>query len=370
LTYGLELTDISKRYDTAEVLKGISLAVESGSLLVLLGPSGSGKSTLLRIIAGLIPPDRGRVTIAGENVTEVSPADRGVAMVFQSYALFPHLSVYDNLAFGLQARNVPKSVIDKKVRGVAKKLRLIDLLNRYPREASGGERQRVALGRAMLREPAVFLMDEPLSNLDTQLRHQMRTQILKVHAELSSTMVYVTHDQQEALSMGDLVGVLNEGRLEQIGTAREIYERPATLFVARFVGDPMMNTLPIGKISATHLTWKGHDTPLASKNKNVWEQAAGKRLLLGIRAENISIEGSRWATGVKPDNTIPATVQRVELAGDQQFVTLEVEDTRLVTRCEPELPIKSGERVEVWFDATRQHIFDADSGRTLTGENV
>ena len=368
MTCGLELTNISKRYGTAEILKEISLAVETGKLLVLLGPSGSGKSTLLRIIAGLISPDTGAVTIAGENVTNVSPAKRGVAMVFQSYALFPHLSVYDNLAFGLQARNIYKKIIDMRVRKAAESLRLSDLLKRYPREVSGGERQRVALGRAMLREPTVFLMDEPLSNLDAQLRHQMRAEILKLHADLSSTMVYVTHDQQEALSMGDVIGVLNEGRLEQMGTAREIYYRPETLFAARFVGNPMMNILPVENISATDLTWKGHKMALAPKNKGIEQKAAGKPLLVGLRAENISIFGSRWTTGDKPNETVHGNVQRIELAGDQQFVTLDIDGTQLVTRCEPELRITKGDRLEVWFDADAQHIFDADSGRALTGE--
>lgn len=366
MNYGLELKNITKRYESAAVLQNISLQVEAGELLVLLGPSGSGKSTLLRVIAGLIPADEGKVIIKDRDVSDIAPANRDVAMVFQSYALFPHLTIYDNLAFGLQARKVAKKLIDEKVSQVAAALRLELLLRRFPREVSGGERQRVALGRALLREPSVFLMDEPLSNLDAQLRSQMRVEILKLHEQLESTMVYVTHDQLEALSMGDKVGVLNDGRLEQIGTAREIYRHPRNLFVARFIGNPMMNTVSIDEVSESNIFWRGHAAPIAAQHRAALKNAGTKKLLLGIRAEHISIEGSRWAVGATPQNLLSAVIQRVELAGDQQFLTLDVDGVLLTARCEPDLSVTAGQTIRLWFDSEELHIFDAESGESLT----
>lgn len=368
---GLELKGISKKYGETAVLKDISLSVEPGELLVLLGPSGSGKSTLLRVIAGLVDADEGSVSINGTDVTDITPAERGVAMVFQSYALFPHLTIFDNLAFGLQSRRVPGQEIANKVAKVAKGLRLTDLLERYPREISGGERQRVALGRALLREPAMFLMDEPLSNLDTQLRSKMRVQILKLHEEIESTMVYVTHDQLEALSMGDKIGVLRKGRLEQLGTADEIYNSPKNIFVARFIGNPMMNTITIDEIDGNSLVWKGNSTPVAVRYLSAVQKRADSKVLLGVRAEHICLEGSRWASAATPVDLIASTVQRVELAGDQKFITLDADGIKLTTRCEPDLTIRNGDEVRFWFDAEQLHIFDAENGRSLwTEENV
>ena len=365
---GLELKAISKKYGDTAVLRNISLSVEPGKLLVLLGPSGSGKSTLLRVIAGLIDADGGSVSINGVDVTDVAPAKRGVAMVFQSYALFPHLTIFDNLAFGLQSRRVPRSEIEAKVAKVAKGLRLTDLLMRYPREISGGERQRVALGRALLREPAMFLMDEPLSNLDTQLRSKMRVQILKLHEEIESTMVYVTHDQLEALSMGDMIGVLRKGRLEQLGTADEIYNNPRNLFVARFIGNPMMNTIAVDEVKGISLIWKGHSTPIAARYTSPVNKCIDAKLLLGVRAEHICLEGSRWATGEPPEDLAAATVKRVELAGDQKFITLDADGIKLTTRCEPDRMIGTGDSVRFWFDAEQLHIFNAENGRSLLVE--
>lgn len=368
---GLELKGISKKYGDTAVLKNISLSVEAGELLVLLGPSGSGKTTLLRVIAGLVDADEGSVYINGSDVTDVAPAERGVAMVFQSYALFPHLTIFDNLAFGLQSRRVAGQEIATKVAKVAKGLRLTELLQRYPREISGGERQRVALGRALLREPAMFLMDEPLSNLDTQLRSKMRVQILKLHEQIESTMVYVTHDQLEALSMGDKIGVLRKGRLEQLGTADEIYNSPRNLFVARFIGNPMMNTIAIDEIKGCSLIWKGNSTPIAGRYLDSVKDRMDAKVLLGVRAEHICLEGSRWASVAAPTELVGATVQRVELAGDQKFITLDADGIKLTTRCEPDLTIRNGDEVRFWFDAEQLHIFDAENGRSLlTEENV
>lgn len=286
-------------------------------------------------------------------------------MVFQSYALFPHLTVFNNLAFGLQSRRIPKDQIEEKVSKVATALRLSELLKRYPREVSGGERQRVALGRALLREPSVFLMDEPLSNLDAQLRVQMRLEILRLHEHIESTMIYVTHDQLEALSMGDKVGVLRDGRLEQIGTPREIYRHPRTLFVAQFIGNPMMNTVPIDEVSRSHIIWRGHETPIAPHQQTALQTAAGRKLLLGVRSEHISIEGSRWTVGTPPNSLLSAVIERVELAGDQQFLTLDIDGVRLTARCEPDLNVATGNSLGIWFDSKQLHIFDEESGEAL-----
>ena len=366
MTAGLELKGVSKSYGTAQVLHDISLKVESGELLVLLGPSGSGKSTLLRVISGLIPSDTGEIFINGENVTEVNPARRGVAMVFQSYALFPHLTVYDNLAFGLQSRRVARAEIDAKVAKVATGLRLTKLLARFPREVSGGERQRVALGRAMLREPDVFLMDEPLSNLDTQLRTKMRSEILRLHEELASTMVYVTHDQLEALSMGDRIGILRKGRLEQIGTAQEVYQNPRNLFVARFIGTPMMNTIHLTEANGDRIVWNGNSTATPKKNRGLLATGYDGKLLLGVRAEHICVVGSRWAIGDAPSELLSGTIRRIELAGDQQFVTIEAGEVTLTARVEPDLLLENGGEIKFWFDTEQLHIFDAESGESLS----
>jgi len=362
LTAGLELKGISKSYGTTKVLHDISLTVEAGELLVLLGPSGSGKSTLLRVIAGLIASDSGEISINGENVNDLDPAKRGVAMVFQSYALFPHLTIFDNLAFGLQSRRVPRLEIETKVAKVAKGLRLTKLLARFPREVSGGERQRVALGRAMLREPDIFLMDEPLSNLDTQLRTKMRTQILNLHEELASTMVYVTHDQLEALSMGDKIGILRKGRLEQLGTAHEIYRNPRNLFVARFIGTPMMNTIHLIDANGDRIAWNDNSTPTPQKNRASLANGYEGKLLLGVRAEHICVEGSRWAIGDTPNDLLSGTIRRIELAGDQQFVTIEAGEVTLTARVEPDLVLENGGEIRFWFDTEQLHIFDAESG--------
>ena len=371
MSLGLELRNIIKKYGNSAVLQNISLQVEPGELLVLLGPSGSGKSTLLRVIAGLISADSGEVLINGKDVTHMEPAERGVAMVFQSYALFPHFTVFDNLAFGMQSRRVPRDLIDQRVLEVADALRLNELLTRYPREVSGGERQRVALGRALLREPSVFLMDEPLSNLDAQLRSKMRLEILRMHDQIESTMVYVTHDQLEALSMGDKVGILHEGRLEQIGTARDIYRNPRTLFVAQFIGTPMMNIVPIDEITESHIFWRGHGTRISEPQRAALDDARAKKmlLLLGIRPEHISIKGSRWARGAAPDSMMTAVVDRVELAGDQQFLTIRVDGVELTARCEPDLAVAAGEGLNIWFDPDELHIFDEETGEALAEED-
>lgn len=240
----VQLSDVRKFYGTLEVIKGIELTVNAGELVVFVGPSGCGKSTLLRMIAGLEDVDYGRIEIAGKDVTEAPPAQRGVAMVFQNYALYPHMTAYDNLAYGLRRAGLARDAVDQRVQETAALLQISELLPRKPKAMSGGQRQRVAIGRAIVRKPEVFLFDEPLSNLDASLRVEMRSQIARLHQELAATMIFVTHDQVEAMTLADRIVVLNAGRVEQIGTPREVYHSPANLFVAGFIGSPAMNLLP------------------------------------------------------------------------------------------------------------------------------
>src|SRR5687767_8747663 len=235
---------LGKSYGAVEVLKDVSLTVDNGSFVVLVGPSGCGKTTLLRMIAGLEPVTSGTMTIGGRSIANLPPAQRGIAMVFQSYALYPHMDVYGNMAFGLRFAGVGKAEIDRRVTEAARILQLEDLFKRKPRELSGGQRQRVAVGRAIVRQPQVFLFDEPLSNLDAKLRVQMRREIARLHRELGATMIYVTHDQVEAMTLGDRIGVLNEGHVQQIDTPLALYERPRNRFVAGFIGSPAMNFVP------------------------------------------------------------------------------------------------------------------------------
>ena len=240
----VRLKGVRKLYGAVEVIKGIDLDVEDGELVVFVGPSGCGKSTLLRMIAGLEDVDYGAVEIVGRDVTEAPPAQRGVAMVFQNYALYPHMTAFDNLAYGLRRAGVPRDEVRRRVEATAAMLQISELLPRKPKAMSGGQRQRVAIGRAIIRNPQVFLFDEPLSNLDAALRVEMRSQIARLHHELKATMIFVTHDQVEAMTLADRIVVLNAGRIEQIGTPREVYHAPANLFVAGFIGSPAMNLLP------------------------------------------------------------------------------------------------------------------------------
>jgi multiple sugar transport system ATP-binding protein len=363
--FGLEVEGVSKRYGDTPIIDSVSFTVPEGELLVLVGPSGSGKSTLLRLIAGLVQHDSGEIRIGGRDVGRLPPARRETALVFQSYALFPHMTIAENLSFGMRARGVARGQSDARVTEVAAALGLEALLARYPRELSGGERQRVALGRAMLREPALFLMDEPLSNLDAQLRVQTRGEIVRLHSRLKTTTLYVTHDQSEALSMGDRIGVLNRGRLEQVGTPTEVYHHPRSLFVARFIGTPAMNTLTVTALPPDQVEWNGHRIPVPRS----LQPAVGPRqaLVLGVRPEHVSVQGSDWARGAPPGEPIDATVDLVEPAGDQTFLELEVRGSLLVTRVEPYSRIRRGDRITVWFHTASVHLFDPRSELAVVG---
>ncbi|MCX8227836.1 MAG: sn-glycerol-3-phosphate import ATP-binding protein UgpC [Sulfitobacter sp.] len=293
----VELSNIKKRFGSTEVIHGVSAAIEDGEFIVIVGPSGCGKSTLLRMVAGLESVSEGEIKIDGKRVNELEPMDRDIAMVFQNYALYPHMSVRENMGYGLKIAKLPKAEIDAKVQAAAKLLQLEEYLDRRPRDLSGGQRQRVAMGRAIVREPAVFLFDEPLSNLDAKLRVQMRLEIRDLQSRLGITSLYVTHDQVEAMTMADRMIVMNAGRAEQIGTPLEVYERPQTLFAAQFIGSPSMNVLD-GEISAEGLTIGGAKVPTRLKRTG--------RVTVGIRPEHIVSD---------PDGPLSMTVQMGEPLG-------------------------------------------------------
>jgi ABC-type sugar transport system ATPase subunit len=325
-------------------------------LLVLVGPSGSGKTTALRIAAGLESPSEGTVWIGGRDVTPLEPSERDVSMVFQSYALFPHLTVRDNVGFGLRARGVRGVDLERRVVASAALAGCAALLDRRPQELSGGERQRVALARALVREPALFLLDEPLSNLDAQLRTETRAELKALHARVGGTMLYVTHDQVEALTLGDRLAVLDDGSLQQVGTPDELYARPANRFVGRFLGTPAMNVLPAqredGRLVAGPLAV---DVP--------WLSAPpGQALELGVRPEHLDITGEE--AGPR------ARVRVVEMAGSESFVHLDVEGTDLVARVPSERRPAPGDTVAARVQPGMAHVFDAESGGALRPDAV
>jgi ABC-type sugar transport system ATPase subunit len=328
----LRFEGVTARYGDVVALDALDLRADPGELLVLVGPSGSGKSTALRILAGLEQPSAGSVFIADRDVTKVAPHRRGVAMVFQDYALYPHLTVEQNLAFGLRVRR--EDGIAQRVRAVAEQVGLHELLGRYPDQLSGGQQQRVALARAMVREPVAYLMDEPLSNLDAQLRLTTRAEIVELHRRLGTTTVYVTHDQAEAMTMGDRVAVLNNGRLQQVAPPQQIYDAPANRFVAGFLGSPPMNFADGG---------------------GIFGGAAGT--VVGVRPEDLHID----TTG-----EITMTVTVVESLGSET-VLAGVDDGggRLTVRTAPRAPHAAGERLQLRVDPARRHVFAADSGRRL-----
>jgi lactose/L-arabinose transport system ATP-binding protein len=299
----VQLRNIVKQFGKTEVIHGISLEVEDGSLVVFVGPSGCGKSTLLRIIAGLEPMTEGEVWIGGRNVNDVDPAQRGIAMVFQSYALYPHMSVEENMGFGLRMAGRPKQEIRARVARAAEILQLTSYLRRRPKELSGGQRQRVAIGRAIVREPDVFLFDEPLSNLDAELRVQIRIELSKLHSSLQATMIYVTHDQLEAMTLADTIIVLNEGRIEQIGSPMQLYSQPANLFVAGFIGSPKMNFLQVGirHLSQSRAVIQSQDFFTGDVDLTVTNPESarvGETVMFGVRPEHLRIVPKGQGKGI------------------------------------------------------------------------
>jgi multiple sugar transport system ATP-binding protein len=352
------LQQVVKRYGDVQVIHGIDLNIDPGEFTVFVGPSGCGKSTLLRMIAGLEPISGGDMLIDGERMNEVPAAKRGIAMVFQSYALYPHMSVYQNLAFGLETAKMPKPEIEKRVQRAAEILRIEPLLKRKPRQLSGGQRQRVAIGRAIVREPRIFLFDEPLSNLDAELRVQMRVEIAKLHQDLGNTMIYVTHDQVEAMTMADKIVVLQGGVIEQVGAPLDLYNTPRNKFVAGFIGSPKMNFLDgvVGGSSASESRLKaaGSDIVVNRSLGNV-----GDRVTFGVRPEHIGItEGS----GVP---LAEVKVDLVEQLGGQTMLYTTTADGQAMTiAVDGQRTLAPGAMLTTYVDPAKYHVFGAD-GRAL-----
>jgi sn-glycerol 3-phosphate transport system ATP-binding protein len=354
----LHLQEVTKRYGQDTVIHGVSVCLNPGEFVVIVGPSGCGKSTLLRMIAGLEEISSGTIAIAGRVVNRLEPRDRNIAMVFQNYALYPHMSVFENMAYGLRIAGLSKTEIRTRVDEVARMLELETLLARKPRQLSGGQRQRVAMGRAIVRDPAVFLFDEPLSNLDAKLRVQMRLEIKQLHRKLQVTSVYVTHDQVEAMTLADRLLVMNQGVIEQIGTPIEIYQYPQTLFVARFIGSPAMNLLQ-GRISADGTLVElpgGERLPLAQPLR----RSAGQSVTIGIRPEHFLPAGSTaW--------TVQLVVDVVEHLGADTLLYghFGTHPTALTARLPGTATVSTGAVLTLSVDPDRIHVFSADEGRRL-----
>ncbi|KXF75023.1 ABC transporter ATP-binding protein [Paramesorhizobium deserti] len=351
---GVVLTDIRKSFGNVDVIHGINLTIAEGSFVVFVGPSGCGKSTLLRMIAGLEDVTDGEIAINGRDVTDLDPSERGIAMVFQSYALYPHMSVRDNLAFGLKMARTKANEIETRVNSAASILKIDHLLDRRPGQLSGGQRQRVAIGRAIVRQPDVFLFDEPLSNLDAELRVSMRIEIARLHRELGNTMIYVTHDQTEAMTLADNIVVLRNGRVEQQGSPREVYEDPNNTFVAGFIGSPRMNLLDATWTGQDHIDLAGRKirSPLAAQSPQ-----EGEKITFGIRPENLAVtqEGNE---------TIPATVDFAEYLGGTQYLYCQLDDGQpLVAEYRSGPPIETGSRIGLSCAATHHRIFDTTGTR-------
>ena len=352
----VHLINVKKAFGAVEVLKGVDLEIADGEFLVFVGPSGCCKSTLLRTIAGLEEATTGGVFIGDRRVDDLSPSDRGIAMVFQSYALYPHMTAYENMAFGLKLAKTDKAEIDRRVRVAAEALGITDYLDRKPKAMSGGQRQRVAIGRAIVREPEVFLFDEPLSNLDAALRVRMRYEFARLHAELKTTMIYVTHDQVEAMTLADRIVVLNAGRIEQVGAPMDLYDHPANLFVAGFIGSPKMNLLSVEIVEAapTGATVKTAAGETIRVAVDAGTAKAGDAVTLGVRPEHLTMTGD--------DDALTAEVMFVETLGATTMAHLKhpaSEDT-LTIQLAGDLLAKAGGRLTLHVPAKQAHLFDAN----------
>ena len=388
----IKISSVGKIYPNGtRALEDVNIEINDGEFVVLVGPSGCGKTTLLRMVAGLEDITEGEIFIGDKIVNEVAPKDRDIAMVFQNYALYPHMSVYDNMAFSLKLRKLPKEEIDKKVKDAARTLEISELLERKPKALSGGQRQRVAMGRAIVRSPEAFLMDEPLSNLDAKLRVQMRAELGQLHTQLETTTLYVTHDQVEAMTMGDRVAVIRKGELQQIDTPREIYLYPKNIFVAGFIGSPSMNFVYADvKVSGdkTMLTFAGEEITCVGESLDKLKKVDGKQIVLGIRPE--AFEDSTYAKDSEYTESISITVTLLEQLGSDSYIHFykdlkpvqteaieeiladEGEDisvlgdqTKFIARINPNSTVKEGEEIKLSIDPSKLHFFDPESGKAL-----
>ena len=367
---GLTLKGIYKKYPGGVVaVSDVNLEIRDKEFIVLVGPSGCGKSTTLRMIAGLEEISEGELYIGDRLVNDIAPKDRDIAMVFQNYALYPHMTVFDNMAFGLKLRKVPKDEIERKVNEAAKILDLTHLLDRKPKAMSGGQRQRVALGRAIVRSPKVFLLDEPLSNLDAKLRAQMRTEISKIHKKLGTTFIYVTHDQTEAMTMGDRIVCMKDGFIQQVDTPQNLYEKPCNLFVAGFMGSPQMNFLDAtvkveGDIA--NLVIAGHSIPLppAKSKKLIDGGYDGKVVTFGIRPEDVY--DSEMYIETSPQSVFTSTIKVYELLGAEVYLYFDLDEFPMTARVDSRTTARPGDTVKFALDVEKIHVFDKETEQVIT----
>jgi len=366
----LQLKGIYKRYTgNVTAVSDFTLDIEDKEFIILVGPSGCGKSTTLRMIAGLEEISEGELYIGGQLVNDVAPKDRDIAMVFQNYALYPHMTVYDNMAFGLKLRKTPKAEIEKRVKEAAKVLDIEHLLDRKPKALSGGQRQRVALGRAIVRDPKVFLLDEPLSNLDAKLRVAMRTEINKLHKKLQTTFIYVTHDQTEAMTMGTRIVVMKDGVVQQVDSPANIYTKPCNMFVAGFIGSPQMNFINatlVKKDDGLYAEFDGESVkiPESKAAKEEVKAYIGKEVVLGIRPEDLHDDEAYVAN--YPQDTVKANVDVTEMMGAETYLYLTIANKPFVARVNQRSTAKLGDTIDIVVDTNKIHLFDKDTELTIT----
>jgi len=362
------LKNVTKRFEGGvTAVSNFNLDIEDKEFIILVGPSGCGKTTTLRMIAGLEEVTEGEIYIGDRLVNDVQPKDRDIAMVFQNYALYPHMTVFDNMAFGLKLRRTPKAEIKRRVLEAAKILEIEHLLDRKPKALSGGQRQRVALGRAIVRNPKVFLMDEPLSNLDAKLRVQMRIEISKLHQRLATTFIYVTHDQTEAMTMGTRIVVMKDGFIQQVDTPQALYEKPVNLFVAGFIGSPQMNFIN-SKIEqledGVYVVFGNHKLKLPESKVKAASNYIGKEVIMGIRPEHIHDEEVYIQS--LPNCVADAYVEVVEMLGSETLLYLTIDELNVTARVNPRTTARSGDTIKVAFDVNRIHLFDKDTENVIT----
>jgi multiple sugar transport system ATP-binding protein len=360
------LKDVTKRFGRITAVSDFDLSIKDREFIVLVGPSGCGKSTTLRMVAGLESVTEGEVHIGDRLVNNIPPKSRNIAMVFQNYALYPHKNVYQNMAFGLKLRRRPKEEIDKRVKEAATILGIEDLLNRRPDHLSGGQRQRVALGRAIVRQPEVFLFDEPLSNLDAKLRVHMRAELIRLHERLKTTMVYVTHDQVEAMTMGDRIVIMKDGVIQQVGTPLEVFRQPRNLFVAGFIGSPAINLFDchlIQEDSNLYIKTSGFTLRVPEEKTMVYERYVGRPVVFGIRPEYIY--DPRLSPARLEDNTIPAMVDVLEPLGSEVIIYFKINGQSLVGKLDANTEATSGQNLDIYLDMSKMHLFDPRSGELI-----
>ncbi|MGC2077377.1 MAG: sn-glycerol-3-phosphate ABC transporter ATP-binding protein UgpC [Xanthobacteraceae bacterium] len=358
------IRNLNKKFNEVHAVIGVNLEIRDREFVVLVGPSGCGKTTTLRMVAGLESITSGEVLIGDKIVNELPPMDRDIAMVFQNYALYPHMSVYDNMAFGLKMRRFARAEIDRRVHEAADILGIANLLNRKPRQLSGGQRQRVALGRAIVRHPQVFLFDEPLSNLDAKLRVQMRVELKKIHDRVGTTAIYVTHDQVEAMTLGDRVVVMKDGMVQQVGEPLDLYNKPANRFVAGFIGSPGMNFAAVNLAEQDGVLFAVGDgirLKLPPERAKRLSSHVGQRVTLGIRPEDLRVGSNNGAAGL----SFPAIVEVIERLGSEILLDVKVGAASMVAAVEPAVKASVHEELHLAFDAERLHFFDDDSGNAI-----